>query len=114
MRCRLSHSAPLFLVLCMLAVTASAGPRTKSVSGKLRSINDNVMVIQKRGMVSDSTVEIAMDDQTKKTGQVVPGMHVKVKYREEKDGRKVAVEIQAEPEFASKTAKEAARNTRKP
>lgn len=104
----------LLLMLCMLATTAGAGPRTKSVSGKLRSIENNVMVIQKRGMVADSTIEIAMDDQTKKTGQVAPGMHVKVKYREEKGGRKVAVEIQAEPEMATKEAKEAARNTRKP
>jgi hypothetical protein len=94
--------------------SVEAGPRTKNVTGKLRSVIDNVMVIQKRGMVSDSTVEIEMDEATKKIGQVVPGMRVKVKYREEKDGRKVAVEIRAEPEVASKTAKEAARNTRQP
>jgi hypothetical protein len=94
--------------------TVEAAPRTKNVTGKLRSVQGNLLVIQKRGLVSDSTIEIEMDDATKKTGQVVPGMRVKVKYREEKDGRKVAVEIKAEPEAASKKAKEAARNTREP
>lgn len=102
------------LLAAALPRAVAAAPRTKSVTGKLRSVQGNLLVIQKHGLVSDSTMEIEMDDATKKTGQVVPGMRVKVKYREEKDGRKVAVEIRAEPEAASKQAKEAARNTREP
>jgi len=102
------------VLFAALPKAMEAAPRTKNVSGKLRSVQGNLLVIQKRGLVSDSTIEIEMNEATKKTGQVVPGMRVKVKYREEKDGRKVALEIKAEPEAASKTAKEAARNTREP
>lgn len=110
-------SARVFILLgalCIVSLAVGAAPRMKTVTGKLRAVKENVLVIEKRGLVSSSTVEIEMDTATKKVGQVVPGMRVKVKYREEKDGKKVAVEIEARPEYASKTAKKAARNTRNP
>lgn len=106
------------LVALLLLAGASIADNTKTVSGKLRSIKDNVLVIQKSGMVGTSTEEIEMNEATKKTGQVLPGMHVKVKYREEEvsrgQKRKIAVEIEARPEFASKEAKEASKQTTKP
>jgi hypothetical protein len=90
---------------------------TKTVSGKLRRIEGSLLTVQKPGLVRASFVEIYLDGNTKKSGQVVQGMHVKVKYREEPDPdapgqkRKVAVEIEARPEHASKTAREAAKQT---
>jgi len=98
--------------------TSSQKPgKIKTVSGKLRRIDGNVLTIVKRGLMDDSFLEVEMDDSTKKTGQVVQGMHVKVKYREVRDPedkdnvRRIAVEIEARPEFASKDAKKAAKQT---
>ena len=94
--------------------------RVKTTSGKLRKVEGNLLTIQKRGLVADSSIEIEVSDTTKKTGQVVPGMHVKVKYREVRDKetkellRRVALEIEARPEFASKEAKKAAKQTQPP
>ena len=91
--------------------------KVKSVTGKLRRVDGNVLTIVKRGLMDDSFLEVEMDDSTKKTGQVVQGMHVKVKYREVRDPedkdnvRRIAVEIEARPEFASKDAKKAAKQT---
>ena len=108
----------LLLMALLLLAGALLADSTKTVSGKLRSIKDNVLVIQKSGLVSTSTEEIEMNEATKKIGQVLPGMHVKVKYREEETSkgqkRKIAVEIEARPEFASKEAKEASKQTTKP
>jgi len=106
------------VLLGLLWVAPAVAGGTKTVSGKLRGVRDNVLTIEKKGLLRASDVEIEMNDATKKTGQIVPGMHVKVRYREEnvpgKSGqvRKVAVEVEAWPEFASKTAKEAAKQTR--
>lgn len=106
-------------VALLFALAAVRAEKTKTVTGKLRSLKDNVMVIQKRGLVSDSSEIIEINDATKRIGQVVPGMHVKIKYREEApdaDGnrRKIAIEIEARPEFATKEAKEAAKQTTRP
>lgn len=84
---------------------------TKTVSGKLRAIHENTLTIENPGLFSASTVEIEMNDATKKSGQLAPGVHVKVKYREE-GGRKIALEITARPEYASKAAKKAATQAR--
>jgi hypothetical protein len=89
--------------------TASAGG-TKTLSGKVKSLKDNVLEIRKSGLVSVSIVEVEMNSATKVTGQLVPGMHVKVKYREE-GGHKFALEIETRPEYASKEAKQAAKQT---
>jgi hypothetical protein len=105
------------LIAAALAITliapASRADDTKTLTGKVRSVKDNRVIVQKSGLLRESEVEIEMTDATKKTGQVAAGMHVKVKYREEKapDGaqRLVAVEIEARPEFASKEAKKLAK-----
>ncbi|MGH9815233.1 MAG: hypothetical protein ACRD5F_13895 [Candidatus Acidiferrales bacterium] len=87
--------------------------KTKTLSGKVRSLKENRMVVQKSGLLNESEVVVELTDTTKKTGQVAPGMHVKVKYREEKtpagETRRVAVEIAARPEYASKEAKHLAK-----
>lgn len=103
----------------LLTLSSIRAEKTKTITGKLRSIKDNVMLIQKRGLVSDSTETIELTDATKKVGQVVPGMHVKIKYREEApdaDGnrRKIALEIEARPQYADKQTKEAAKQTTRP
>jgi hypothetical protein len=96
----------------LVAVTAAGG--LKTISGELHSLKDNVLTIRKIGLFSKSndTVEIEMNDATKTTGQLALGLHVKVKYREE-NGRKIAVEIETQPAYASKAAKKAAGQTRK-
>ena len=108
----------LLVVAVLLLASTTLADGTKSVSGKLRSVKDNVLVIQKSGLVGTSVEEIEMNEDTKKIGQVLPGMHVRVKYREEEvskgQKRKIAVEIEARPEFASKEAKEASKQTTKP
>ena len=101
-------------ILVGLAATAVAAGGTKSVTGQLKSITGKTLQIQKIGLLKKNAgvVEIEMDDATKVTGQLVPGVHTKVKYREE-NGKKIAVEIEARPEYASKEAKKAAEQTRK-
>jgi hypothetical protein len=101
-------------ILAGFAATAAVADGTKSISGQLKSIKDKTLAIQKIGLLSKSAdaIEIEMDDATKVTGQLVPGVHIKVKYREQ-DGRKMAIEIEARPEYASKEAKKAAEQTRK-
>ncbi len=102
-------------LLGLLAAAPAVAGGTKTASGKLRTVRDNVLVIEKKGFVRSGDIEIEMDNATKKTGQVVPGMHVKVKYREEDQAghvRRIATEVEAWPEFASKTAREAAKQTR--
>ncbi len=101
-------------ILAGLAATAAVADGTKSVSGQLKSIKGKTLEIQKIGLLKRNAgvVEIEMDDGTKVTGQLVPGVHTKVKYREEKD-KKIAIEIEARPEYASKEAKKAAEQTRK-
>ena len=101
-------------LLAGLAATAAVAGGTRSVTGQLKSIKGKTLEIQKIGLLSKNAgvVEIEMDDATKVTGQLVPGVHTKVKYREE-SGRKIAIEIEARPEYASKEAKKAAQQTRK-
>lgn len=101
-------------ILAGLAATAATADGTKSISGQLKSIKGKTLAIQKIGLLSKSAdaIEIEMNDATKVTGQLVPGVHVKLKYREE-GGKKIAIEIEARPEYASKEAKKAAEQTRK-
>jgi hypothetical protein len=86
---------------------------TKTMSGKIRKVDGNVLLVDKPGLVSITTIEFELNDATKKSGQVVPGMHVKLKYREE-GRRKIVIEMETRPEFASKTAKKAAKQTESP
>ena len=97
-----------------LIATAALGQGTKSVTGQLKSIKGKALEIQKIGLLHKDAgvVEIEMNDATKVTGQLVPGVHTKVKYREE-SGKKIAIEIEARPEYASKEAKKAAGQMRK-
>lgn len=103
----------LVALLFVLHLPAARAERTKTMSGKIRKIDGNVLLVEKPGLVSVSTVEFELNDATKKTGQVVPGMHVKIRYREE-NGRKIVIELETRPEFASKTAKQAAKQTQSP
>lgn len=104
----------LALVAAVLFIAQPVnGEKTKTLSGKVRAVKENRMVVQKSGLLSESEVEIELTDTTKKTGQLAPGMHVKVKYREEKtpagETRRIALEIAARPEYASKEAKRLAK-----
>ncbi len=105
----------MLIAVLTTALLASplAAEKTKTLSGKVRSVEGKVITIKKSGLVSTSEVQVELTDATKTTGQVAPGMHVKVKYREEKnaDGetRRIAVEIAARPEYASKEAKKLAK-----
>ena len=101
-------------ILAGLAATVAVADGTKSVTGQLKSIKDKTLEIQKIGLLKKNAgvVQIEMDDATKVTGQLVPGVHTKVKYREE-SGKKIAIEVEARPEYASKEAKKAAEQTRK-
>ncbi len=95
----------------LLASASSQAGGTKAVAGRLRAIHENVLTIESPGLFSAKMVEVEMNGATQKSGQLAPGMYVKVRYREE-GGRKVALEISARPEYASKAAKKAAAQTR--
>jgi hypothetical protein len=101
------------LVILLAAGTLYAGG-TKTVSGELHGVKDRVLSIQKIGLFSKGkgVVEIQMNDATKVTGQLAPGMHIKVKYKEE-NGHKIALEVETQPAYASKEAKKAAGKTHK-
>jgi hypothetical protein len=104
----------LLVILAGLTATAVVADGTKSVTGQLKGIKGKTLEIQKIGLLKKNAgvVEIEMDDATKVSGQLVPGVHTKVKYREE-NGKKIAIEIEARPEYASKEAKKAAEQTPK-
>jgi hypothetical protein len=89
------------------AATPARGARTKTISGRLSKVEGNRLTVRKPGLFSSSTVEIEMDKASKISGQLVPGVHVKIHYREE-SGHKIAVEVQAWPEYADKQARRAA------
>ena len=95
--------------LALPAALPLLAEKTESLSGKIRRVEGNLITIKKSGLVGSSEVEVRMTDNTKKHGQITPGMHIKVKYREEKDAegetRLIAVEVEARPEFASKNAR---------
>ena len=105
--------------LLLLLALGMAAQKTKNVSGKIRTVKENVLSLQKAGLVSESYVTIETDKDTKVKGQILPGLHIKAKYREldEKDAagekRKVAVEIETRPEYASKEARKAAKQIEK-
>ena len=89
---------------------------TKSLSGKLRKVEGNVLTVEKRGFGSSIVVEIEYDDKTRVVGQLLPGMILKVKYREEKGEagavRRMATEVEAVPDRASKAARGAVQETK--
>jgi hypothetical protein len=95
--------------LALAGATPLFAEKTKSLSGKIRRVEGNLITIKKSGLVGSKEVEVHLTDDTKKHGQIAPGMHIKVKYREEKtaegETRLIAVEVEARPEFASKNAK---------
>lgn len=112
-------SLSLGAALAMLAAAPAHAEKTKKLSGKIRTVAENILRIQKAGLVSESYVEVETTPQTKISGQLKPGLHITVKYREEgeKDSegqrRKIAVEIETRPEYASKEAKRAAKQLEK-
>ncbi|MGH9703164.1 MAG: hypothetical protein ACRD4K_07300 [Candidatus Acidiferrales bacterium] len=95
------------LILGSLATAAFAGD-TKSLTGTIYKVKDKTVTVRKNSVWSKNTdsIPIEMDDATKTTGQLAPGLYIKVKYREE-GGKKIAVEIETRPQYASKKAKNA-------
>jgi hypothetical protein len=91
----------------LFSVAPAQGAKTKTLSGKLAKVEGHHLTVEKPGLFSSSTVEIEMDNMTKLNGQLAPGMHVKIRYREE-SGRKIALEIYTWPEYPSKQARRAA------
>ncbi len=97
------------LLLISAAVPADS---TKTVSGKLHSVKGNILTLQKGGLGGSSLIEIETDEHTKVKGQIAQGMHAKIKYREEAapggkgESRRIALEIETQPDRASKQAKE--------
>lgn len=113
--------------LALYALAALAPPMTaapKTLSGKLRAVHGDRLTVQKSNLFGVSNVEVEMTTKTKVHGQLAPGMHVKIKYREEKSGdsrghagkekaatRRIATEIEAWPEFATKSDRKAAKDS---
>ncbi|GEM_PF-6115545 len=106
------------LMAAPLASPVEAGK--KSLTGKIRSYKEGMLRVEKAGLVGESYVEIEVTEQTKVKGQLLPGLHIKVKYNEiaAKDARgerrRVALEIETRPVYASKQAKKAAEQLSKP
>ena len=109
----------LAILLCACLPASAAAEKTKKLSGKISKVKENVLSIQKAGLVGESYTEVETTPATKITGQLKPGLHVIVKYREEGEKnengerRKIAVEIETRPEYASKEAKKAAKHLEK-
>jgi hypothetical protein len=114
-----------FAVLGPLAPPALAG--TKTLSGKLRDVQDKVLTIEEKKTLATALVEVEMDSRTKVTGELVPGMVIKLKYFEEKapaaaepagknDGetrdkeavRRIAIQVKTWPEYSSRRDRKAA------
>jgi hypothetical protein len=119
-KCRsLARLALMCAALALMGISARADA-TKSVSGKLRKVAGNVLTLQKSGLGGSNLMEIEMDEHTKVKGQVAQGWHARIKYREEAaprgkgEPRRIAVEIETEPDHATKRAKEAAGATPSP
>ena len=103
------------LVLALTAGLALADS-TKSLSGKLHRVEGNVLSVVKKSLGGSSLVEVEYNDKTRVVGQLVPGMILKIKFREEPgEGgtvRRVATQIEAVPAHASKTARGAVQETK--
>jgi len=111
---RLVYPVVALALAVPVALPAAGDGKVKTLSGKVRAVEENRLVVKKSGLFSADEMEFVLTDDTKKTGQLAPGMHVKLKYREEKtdDGeiRRVVIEIEARPEYASKKAKKLAKD----
>jgi len=113
---RFRHGLLAGALVLMLAGSLALADRTKSLSGKLRRVEGNVLTVVKKGLGSSSLVEVEYDEKTRVVGQLVPGMILKIKYREEAvEGgtvRRVATQIEAVPDHASKAARGAVQETK--
>jgi hypothetical protein len=102
-------------LFAFLLLTPAVFAATKTLSGKLREVKDNALTIQEDHLLNSSMIQVEMNDQTKVTGELAQGMHIKVKYREEREGKgsdkaavhRIAMEIQTWPESASKEDRKA-------
>lgn len=96
----------------VLAPVARAG--TKTLTGKLREVDDKVLIIEEKKLLETNSVQVEVDGQTKVTGELVPGMMIKVTYREDakagdKDAaRRIATKIKTWPEYSSRRDRKAA------
>jgi hypothetical protein len=98
---------PLFAAGLAFSVVPAGAAGTKTLSGKLRKVEAGLLTVEKPGLVSSSTVEIETDKATRVTGQLAPGMHVKIRYREQ-NGRRIALTVRTWPEHPSRQARRAA------
>ena len=102
----------LILILACFALADS----TKSLSGKLRKIEGNVLIVVKKGLGGSNLAEVEYDEKTRVVGQLLPGMMLKIKYREEPGEagavRRVATQIEAVPDRATKAAREAVQESK--
>lgn len=116
---KLCSLSVLAVLICACLAASAGAEKTKKLSGKIRKVKDNVLNIQQAGLVGESYTEVETTPATKITGQLNPGLHITVKYREEGEKnekgqrRKIAVEIETRPEYASKEAKKAAKQLEK-
>ncbi len=113
---RFRHGLLAGALVLMLAGSLALADRTKSLSGKLRRVEGNVLTVVKKGLGGSSLVEVEYNEKTVVVGQLVPGMILKIKYREEAvEGgtvRRVATQIEAVPDHASKAARGAVQETK--
>jgi hypothetical protein len=106
---------------------------TKTLSGKIRDVQDRVLTIEEKKTLATTVVVVEIDSRTKITGELVPGMIIKLKYFEEKaapptepdpvavkegephdaksDIRRIATQIKTWPEYSSRRDRKAAPNT---
>ena len=109
----MSGRAVTLWLLVVLLLTPAVFAATKTLSGRLREVKDNALTIQQDHLLNSSMIQVEINDQTKVTGELAQGMHIKVKYREEREGkgpekvRRIAMEIQTWPESASKEDRKA-------
>jgi hypothetical protein len=113
---RFRHGLLAGALVLMLVGSIALADSTKSLSGKLRRVEGNVLSVVKKSLGGSSLVEVEFDDKTRVVGQLVPGMMLKIKYREEtSEGgavRRVAMQIEAVPDHASKAARGAIQETK--
>jgi len=96
----------------LFAPAATAG--TKTISGKLRAVEEKILTIEEKKLLQVASVEVEIDSRTKVTGELVPGMMIKVKYREvagENTVRRIALQVKTWPEYSSRRDRKAAPDT---
>ena len=117
--------AVVALLLTLLAGASWTPPAlagTKTLTGKLRAVDDKVLTVEEKKLLDTTSVAVEMDKlQTKVTGELTPGMMIKITYREDAKGdakddakdsvRRIAVKVKTWPEYSSRRDRKAAPTT---